>query len=131
MTSKRVSLFAGTILGGALLLGTAGLALAQDPTATPSPSVTRGTFGGMMGSQGVQGMMGSQGVQGMMGSQGVQGMMGSQGVQGMMGSQGVQGMMGGMDAGDIAAMHRALGQNGTCDPKLMQSIHGKSSGAGS
>jgi hypothetical protein len=122
MTSKRVSLFAGTILGGALLLGTAGLALAQDPTATPSPSVTRGTFGGMMGSQGVQGMMGSQGVQGMMGSQGV---------QGMMGSQGVQGMMGGMDAGDIAAMHRALGQNGTCDPKLMQSIHGKSSGAGS
>jgi hypothetical protein len=104
MTSKRVSLFAGTILGGALLLGTAGLALAQDPTATPSPSVTRGTFGGMMGSQGVQGMMGSQGV---------------------------QGMMGGMDAGDIAAMHRALGQNGTCDPKLMQSIHGKSSGAGS
>jgi hypothetical protein len=113
MTSKRVSLFAGTILGGALLLGTAGLALAQDPTATPSPSVTRGTFGGMMGSQGVQGMMGSQGV------------------QGMMGSQGVQGMMGGMDAGDIAAMHRALGQNGTCDPKLMQSIHGKSSGAGS
>jgi Spy/CpxP family protein refolding chaperone len=95
MTSKRVSLFAGTILGGALLLGTAGLALAQDPTATPSPSVTRGTFGGMMG------------------------------------SQGVQGMMGGMDAGDIAAMHRALGQNGTCDPKLMQSIHGKSSGAGS
>jgi hypothetical protein len=104
MTSKRVSLFAGTILGGALLLGTAGLALAQDPTATPSPSVTRGTFGGVMGSQGVQGMMGSQGV---------------------------QGMMGGMDAGDIAAMHRALGQNGTCDPKLMQSIHGKSSGAGS
>jgi Spy/CpxP family protein refolding chaperone len=95
MTSKRVSLFAGTILGGALLLGTAGLALAQDPTATPSPSVTRGTFGGMMG------------------------------------SQGVQGMMGGMDAGDIAVMHRAMGQNGTCDPKLMQSIHGKSSGAGS
>ena len=104
MTSKRVSLFAGTILGGALLLGTAGFALAQDPTATPSPSVTRGTFGGMMGSQGVQGMMGSQGV---------------------------QGMMGGTDTGDIAAMHRAMGQNGTCDPKLMQSIHGKSSGAGS
>ncbi len=95
MTSKRVSLFAGTILGGALLLGTAGFALAQDPTATPSPSVTRGTFGGMMG------------------------------------SQGVQGMMGGTDTGDIAAMHRAMGQNGTCDPKLMQSIHGKSSGAGS
>jgi Spy/CpxP family protein refolding chaperone len=95
MTSKRVSFFAGTILGGALLLGTAGLALAQDPTATPSPSVTRGTFGGMMG------------------------------------GQSVQGMMGGMDASDIAAMHRATGQNGTCDPKLMQSIHDKSSGAGS
>lgn len=101
MTSKRVSLFAGTILGGALLLGTAGLALAQDPTATPSPSVTRGTFGGMMGGQSGQG------------------------------GQGVQGMMGGMDAGDIGAMHRAIGQSGTCDPKLMQSIHDTSSEAGS
>ncbi len=89
MTSKRVSIFAGTILGGALLLGTAGLALAQDPTATPSPSVT----------------------------------------QGMMSGQSVQGMMGGMDAVDIAAMHRAMGQNGTCDPKLMQSIRDKSGGS--
>lgn len=98
MTSKRVSLFAGTILGGALLLGTAGLALAQDPTATPSPSVTRGTFGGMMGGQGGQGGLA---------------------------------MMGAMDASDIGAMHRAMGQSGTCDPKLMQSIHDTSSEAGS
>jgi Spy/CpxP family protein refolding chaperone len=104
MTTKRTSLLAGTILGGALLLGTASLALAQDPTTTPAPSATEGTFGGMMGGQSVQGMMGGQSV---------------------------QGMMGGIDAGDIAAMHRAMGRNGTCDPTLMKSIHGRSGRAGS
>ncbi len=60
MTTKRTSLLAGTILGSVLLLGTAGLALAQDPTSAPSPSPATGTQGGMMGGQG--GMTGGQGM---------------------------------------------------------------------
>jgi hypothetical protein len=55
MTRKHVSLLAGTVLSGALLLGTAGLALAQDPTATPTSSPTPGLSGGMMGRQGMMG----------------------------------------------------------------------------
>ncbi len=97
MTTKRVSLLTGTILGGALLLGTAGLVFAQDPTTSPSPWATSGMSGGMMGGQGL-GMMGGQGL----------------------------GMMGGMGAGqmsDMTAMHAAMGQDGSCDPKLMQSMH--------
>ena len=35
MTTNRVRLLGGAILTGALLLGTAGLTLAQDPTASP------------------------------------------------------------------------------------------------
>ena len=100
MNTKRFNILAGTILGGALLLGTAGLVFAQDPTTSPSPSATTGMSGGMMGGQG-QRLMGGQG----------------QG-QGMMG--------GGMGAGqmpDMTAMHAAMGQDGTCDPKLMQSMH--------
>lgn len=96
MTTKRVSLLAGTILGGALLLGTAGFVFAQGPTTSPSPSATPRMSGGTMGGQGT---MGSQG-------------------QGM--------MSGGMGAGqmpDVAAMHAAMGQDGTCDPELMQSLH--------
>jgi hypothetical protein len=88
MTTKRVSLLAGTILGGALLLGTAGLVFAQDPTSTPGPASVPGMSGGMMGGQGMMG--------------------------------------GGMGAGqmpDMAAMHAAMGQDGTCDPDLMQSMH--------
>ena len=59
MTTKRVSLLAGTILGGALLLGTAGLVVAQDPTTSPSPFGDAGKSGGMMGGHG---MMGGQGM---------------------------------------------------------------------
>ena len=58
MITKRTNLLAGSLLGGALLLGTAGLVLAQDPTPTPSP--TTGTPGGMMNGQGMgagQGIM--------------------------------------------------------------------------
>jgi len=79
--------------------------------------------GGMMSGQGSNGGQGSmgQGVQGSKG-QGVQGSMG----RGMQGSMG-QGMMsGGMGAGqmpDMSAMHAAMGKDGTCDPKLMQSMH--------
>lgn len=93
MTTTRVNLLAGTILGGALLLGTAGLVLAQDPTPGPSPSVDWRTPGNMMGGPG---MMGGQG------------------------------MMAGMDRGDMrdmGAMHPAMGQDGSCDPTLMQTMH--------
>ena len=53
MITKRTNLLAGSLLGGALLLGTAGLVLAQDPTPTPTPSPTTGTPGGMMNGQGM------------------------------------------------------------------------------
>ena len=56
MTTKRVGMLAGTVLSGALILGTAGLTLAQDPTPTPSTSPGSEMPGGMMG--GGTGMMG-------------------------------------------------------------------------
>ena len=108
MITKRINLLAGTILGGALLLGTAGLAFAQDPTTNPSPQSPSGMSGGMMGGQGAS-MMGGQGQRLMGGPSQVQGMMGA-----------------GMGAGrmpDMTAMHAAMGQDGTCDPELMQSMH--------
>lgn len=94
MATKRLGVLAGIALGGALLLGTAGVALAQGPTTTPAPSPSAGTFGGMMGGQGFQGMMGGQG----------------------------------MGTVDMTAMHAAMGANGTCDPALMQGIHGRAVG---
>ncbi len=57
MTTKRVNLLAGTILAGALLLGTAGLVLAQEPTPGPSPSADWCTPATMMGGQGMTGGM--------------------------------------------------------------------------
>jgi Spy/CpxP family protein refolding chaperone len=53
MTSKRLILVAGGLLAGTLLLVTAGLVAAQDPTGSPQPGGS-----GMMGGQGWQGMMG-------------------------------------------------------------------------
>ena len=100
MISKRVNLIAGTILGGALLLGTAGFALAQDPTTSPAPSAPIGMSGGMMGA----GMGAGMGGQLTMGA----------------------GMGAGMGVGqmpDMTAMHAAMGKDGTCDPKLMPSMH--------
>ena len=93
MTTKRVNILAGAILGAVLILGTAGLVLATDPTSSPTASPTSGMPGGMMGGEG---MMGGQG------------------------------MMGGMEAGsmpDMTAMHQAMGEDGTCDPAVMQSMH--------
>ena len=93
MITKRTNLLAGSLLGGALLLGTAGLVLAQDPTPTPSP--TTGTPGGMMNGQGMgagQGMMNGQGM--------------------------AAGQM-----PDMTGMHAAMGKDGTFDPELMQSMH--------
>ena len=59
MTTRRFGLISGGILAGALLLSTAGLAAAQDPTATPGASPSRDSMAGMMGSQGMGGMMGA------------------------------------------------------------------------
>ena len=64
MGTKRVNLLAGTILGGLLLLGTAGLVLAQDPTSTPTPTAGSEACGEMGGRMGGQGMMGGQGTMG-------------------------------------------------------------------
>ena len=47
--AKLKSVVAGTLLGGLLLIGTAGLTLAKDPGATPTPSAAAPTAGaGMM-----------------------------------------------------------------------------------
>ena len=53
MASKRIGILAGAALAGTLLLGTAGLVLAQDPT--PSPRVTPSWGPGMMGGSGMMG----------------------------------------------------------------------------
>ena len=52
--AKLKSVVAGTLLGGLLLIGTAGLALAKDPGATPTPSAAAPTAGaGMMNGAGM------------------------------------------------------------------------------
>ena len=60
MTTKRRGLVAGGLLAGALLLGTAGLVAAQDPTTTPTANPAwggAGMMGGQMGGQMGAGMM--------------------------------------------------------------------------
>lgn len=54
MNIKGRGLFAGGILAAALFIGTAGLAVARNPTATPSPAWDGA---GMMGGQGADGVM--------------------------------------------------------------------------
>ncbi|MBF6606321.1 MAG: hypothetical protein IVW53_12135 [Chloroflexi bacterium] len=99
MTSKRRGLIIGSVLAGSLLLGSAGLVAAQDPTASPSPNAT---WSGSVG------------------------MMGGGGTVGMMGGSGAAGMMGRMDAADMKAMaglHQSMATNGTCDPTRMRAMH--------
>ena len=104
MTRKRIGILAGGALAGALLLGTAGLALAEGP----SPSPTTPSWGsGMMG--GGSGMMG--GGSGMMG--GGTGMMGQAGHMNLTADQWKQ-----MDA-----LHDQMIASGTCDPAQMQQFH--------
>ena len=60
MTTKRRGLVAGGLLAGALLLGTAGLVAAQDPTTTPTANPGwggAGVMGGQMNGQMGAGMM--------------------------------------------------------------------------
>ena len=99
MTSKRIGLLTGSLLAGALLLGTAGLVVAQDPTPSPTPTPWTVAPGGMMGG----GMMGG----------------------GMMGGQGA-GMMGGMSGDQLEWMdqhHDRMVEDGSCDPADMQEFH--------
>jgi Spy/CpxP family protein refolding chaperone len=103
MTSKKLGILAGSALAGALLLGTAGLAAAQDPTATPSPTPWSGMNGaGMMGGQNGGGMMGGQ--------------------------MGGAGMMGGVtltpdQLEKMNELHDQMVASGTCDPAGMQEFH--------
>jgi hypothetical protein len=112
MASKRIGLVTGGLLAGALLLGTAGLVAAQDPTATPTPGPTTVSPGGMMGDQMGAGMMGGQ-----MGA----GMMGGQMGAGMMGGQ--MGTMTADQLDQMNALHDQMIENGLCDPAQMQAIH--------
>ena len=101
MASKRIGILAGGTLAGALLLGTAGLALAQDPTPSPSASPFWGP--GMMG--GGSGMMG--------------------GGSGMMGGGSGMGL-GNMTADQLEqmdALHDQMVESGTCDLAQMQQLH--------
>jgi hypothetical protein len=91
MTTNRVRLFGGAILTGALLFGTAGLALAQDPTASPAPNWTDPGGSGMTGGQGMM----TEGH-------------GMTGGSGMMDSQTMIGAMG--------MMHTSMKASGTYDP---------------
>jgi hypothetical protein len=103
MTTNRVRLFGGAILTGALLLGTAGLALAQGPTA--SSGIDRMGSGGMMGGQGVTGSGGMTGGSGMMDSQAMTGAMST--------------MHASMTADQLKAMgtmHASMATSGTYDP---------------
>ncbi len=109
MTSKRLTLVAGGLLAGTLLLGTAGLAAAQDPTGSPQRGGSR-----MMGGQGMQNMMGGQGMQNMMGGA-------------AMGSA----SYGALDAETLKQMqslHDSMVNNGTVDWSQMQTLHDRMHG---
>jgi hypothetical protein len=110
MASKRIGVLAGSVLAGTLLLGTAGLVAAQDPTATPSPTAGSGMTGG-------GGMMGGQMGAGMGGD-----MPGSYG----MGGAGMMDGTGTMTSDQLEQMdelHDQMIASGTCDPAQMQEVH--------
>ncbi len=94
MASKRIGLLTGGLLAGALLLGTAGLAAAQAPASTPTPS----SFG-----VGPRGMMGGQNGTGMMGGQ--------------------MGIMSADLLKQMATLHDQMVKSGACDPAQMQELH--------
>ena len=94
MASKRLGFLTGGLLTGALLLGTAGLALAQDPTTTPTPSPTAVAPAGMMGGQNGAGMMGGQ-----------------------------NGTMSADQLKQMAAIHNEMAKGGALDFSQMQALH--------
>ena len=64
MITKRQGFIASGVLAGALLLGTAGLAAAQDPTGSHAPNpMWTGPGAGQMGA-GMSGQMGAMGTDG-------------------------------------------------------------------
>ena len=72
MITKRQGFIASGVLAGALLLGTAGLAAAQDPTGSHAPNpMWTGPGAGQMGA-GMSGQMGA-GMSGQMGAMGTDG----------------------------------------------------------
>ncbi len=103
MASKRIGLLTGGMLAGALLLGTAGLVVAQGPASTPTPSPTGIGPGGMMGGQMGTGMMGGQMGAGMMGGQ--------------------TGTMSADQLKQMATLHDEMVKSGACDPAQMQELH--------
>ena len=103
MTTRRIGVISGGILATALLLGTAGLAAAQDPSATPTAGPT---WGGMMDTQGMDGMMGGRGMDG-------------QGMGGMMGA----GAMTGEHLDEMAEHHDQMVEGGPLDAAEMQKLH--------
>ena len=111
MASKRLGFITGGLLTGALMLGTAGLVLAQDPASTPTPSPTGIGPGSMMGGQNGTGMMGGQ-----MGT----GMMGGQNGAGMMGGQ--MGTMSADQLKQMATLHDEMVKGGG-NPLQMQQFH--------
>ena len=119
MASRKIGILAGGALAGALLLGTAGLVAAQDPTATPSPTPWSGMTGGagMMGG-GMAGGAGMMGAAGMSGG----GMMGGTGA-GMMGGQMGTGTMTSEQLEQMGKLHDQMAASGTCDQAQMQELH--------
>jgi len=106
MTTNRVPLFGGAILAGALLLGTAGLARAQDPTASPGPHRTGAGGSGMTEGQAM--MTGGQGMTGRSGTMDGQTMTGA-----------MDTMHASMTAEQLKAMgtmHASMTTSGTHDP---------------
>lgn len=93
MAAKRIGIMTGGVLAGALLLGTAGLALAQDPS--PAPATGPSWSSGMMGGSGMTG--------------------GS----GMMGP----GTLTPDQREKIEARHDRMMASGTCDPAEMRDFH--------
>ena len=103
MASKRIGILAGGALAGALLLGTAGLALAQDPT--PSPTANP------MGGSGMMGGSGTMGSNGMVSS------------SGMMGGQMGAGTLTPDQREKMDAFHDQMLASGACDPAQMRQFH--------
>ena len=119
MTSKKLGILFGSALAGTLLLGTAGLVAAQDPTTTPSPTARSGMTGGAgMMSGGMAGGAGMMGGAGMGGA----GMMGGAGA-GMMGGQMDTGTMTSDQLEQMDKLHDQMVASGTCEQAQMQEHH--------
>ena len=105
MTTKRRGLVAGGLLAGALLLGTAGLVAAQDPTTSPTANPGWGGAG-VMGGQ----MNGQMGAPGMMGGQ-------------MNGQMGAPGMMTPELFEQMDAIHDQMVASGGANHAQMEALH--------